>query len=88
MQNPMVPYFQRVDVPGSLVERSVTHRHTDTHTCTDYCNPLAHAPRVNDELKQCQTMCLIGWTWSDMTHMFIQYILGCAYIDRQLDAFI
>ena len=33
---PMVPYFQRVDVPGSLVERSVTHRQTDTQT--DYCN--------------------------------------------------
>ena len=28
----MVPYFQRVDVPGSLVERSVTDR--DTHTQT------------------------------------------------------
>ena len=32
----MVPYFQRVDVPGSLVERSVTDRQTDrqTHTQT------------------------------------------------------
>ena len=32
MQNPMVPYFQRVDVPGSLVERSLTDGQTDRHT--------------------------------------------------------
>ena len=24
-----------------------THTHTHTHTQTDYCNPLAHAHRVN-----------------------------------------
>ena len=40
MQNPMVPYFQRVDVPGSLVERSVTYEHIHSHT--DNCNSPAH----------------------------------------------
>ena len=41
----MVPYFQRIDVPGSLVERSVTDTHT--HKQTDYCNytPPAHVRR-------------------------------------------
>ena len=28
MQNPMVSYFQRVDVPGSQIERSVTDTQT------------------------------------------------------------
>ena len=41
----MVPYFQRVDVPGRLVEHSVTDRQH-----TDYCNPPVHARRglMND----------------------------------------
>ena len=31
MQNPMVPYFQRVDVPGRAFRGN---RYTDTHTHT------------------------------------------------------
>ena len=42
MQNPMVPYFQRVDVPGRAFRGN---RYTDTHTQTDYCNPLVHVRR-------------------------------------------
>ena len=40
MQNPMVPYFQSVDVPGRAFRGN---RYTDTQT--DYRNPPAHARR-------------------------------------------
>ena len=45
MQNPMVPYFQRVDVPGSLVEHSLTDTHTHTHKQTTVITPPVHARR-------------------------------------------
>ena len=32
--------------------RAVTDTHTHTHTHTDYCNPLAHAQRVNYGMRE------------------------------------
>ena len=46
MQNPMVPYFQHVDVPGRAFRGNRytdTHTHTQTHRHTTVITPLAHA---------------------------------------------
>ena len=52
MQNPIVPYFQRVDVPGRAFRgnrytdtHTHTHTHTQTHRQTTVITPLAHARR-------------------------------------------